>query len=362
MGGEDYAVYMKGIVKRFPGVVANDHIDFKLGIGEIHALLGENGAGKTTLMNILYGLYSADSGEIYIYGKKVSIKTPKDAIRNGIGMVHQHFTLVPPFTVTENVILGYEGNKPVLNMAEARKRVSELIDRYGLGLDPDAKIWQLSVGEQQKVEILKILFREAKIIILDEPTAVLTPKETQSLFEFLRKMKAEGRSIIFISHKLHEVMEISDRITVLQKGKVVGTRNTKDTNEVELARMMVGREVIFTIKKEPSKALGHTIVEVRNLWVNSDRGLPAVKGVTFSIRKGEILGIAGVSGNGQRELAEALIGLRKVDKGNIFIDGLDVTNKPPKDIVSLNVAYLPEDREELGYFKDESIRLSLIHI
>lgn len=354
-----YAVEMRGIVKKFPGVIANDNINFYVKKGEIHALLGENGAGKTTLMNILYGLYKPDQGEIYVYGERADIKSPRDAIRYGIGMVHQHFTLVPPFTVTENVILGYEGNSFILNLKAAKNKIKKLIEQYKLGLDPDTKIWQLSVGERQKVEILKVLFRAAKILILDEPTAVLTPPEIKGLFKFLKKMKNEGKSIIFISHKLKEVMEISDRITVLRKGKVVGTKITRETNEVELAKMMVGREVVFTIKKETPTKIGEKVLKVVNLWVRGDRGLYAVKGVSLDVKSGEILGIAGVSGNGQREFAESIMGIRKVEKGKIFINNIDVTNRSPKDIILLNVAYLPEDREESGYFHDASIRDNL---
>jgi len=359
MGNNEYAVEMRGIVKVFPGVVANDHIDFSVKKGEIHALLGENGAGKTTLMNILYGLYRPDAGEIYINGKRVYIRNPRDAIKYGIGMVHQHFTLVSPFTVTENVILGYEDNGVIINFKEARRRIEKLIRQYNLGLDPDAKIWQLSVGEQQKVEILKMLFRDAKILILDEPTAVLTPQEIRNLFEFLRKMKCEGRSIIFISHKLKEVMEISDRVTVLKRGKVIGTKVTAETNEIELARMMVGRDVVFTIKRNKSKVGNTDVLKVEDLWVRGDRGTYAVKGISLSIKSGEILGIAGVSGNGQREFVETIIGIRKADKGRVLINGEDVTNRAPKDIVTLNIAYLPEDREESGYFHDASIRDNL---
>ena len=353
------AVEMRGIVKRFPGVLANDHIDFTVRVGEIHALLGENGAGKTTLMNILYGLYSPDAGEIYIYGKRANISSPRDAIRYGIGMVHQHFTLIPTFTVLENVILGYKGNKITLNLKEAKRKVKNIIDDYNLGLDPNAKVWQLSVGEQQKVEILKMLFRDAKILILDEPTSVLTPIEVKGLFEFLRKMKNEGKSIIFITHKLREVMEVSNRVTVLRKGRVVGVREVRETSERELAKMMVGREVVFTVRKEEDNAVGDTVLEVKDLWVMGDRGVYSVKGISLSIKAGEILGIAGVSGNGQKEFVEAIIGLRRVDRGRILINGSDVTNAKPKDIVKFGVAYLPEDREEKGYFHDASIRDNL---
>ena len=352
------AVEMKNIIKRFPAVTANDDISLCVKPGEIHALLGENGAGKTTLMNVLYGLYMPDQGEIFLYGEKVDIRSPKDAIRLGIGMVHQHFTLVPPFTVLENIILGYNDSL-ILNLRNVRSKVIELIEKYRLGLDPDTPIWQLSVGQQQKVEILKILYRDAKILILDEPTAVLTPQEVKSLFEFLREMRKEGRSVIFISHKLNEVMEISDRITVLRKGKVVGTKDTSTVTQHELARMMVGRDVVFRIIKSMEKKLGKEMLRLDNVWVKGDEDVYVVKGVSLIINSGEVLGIAGVSGNGQKELAESIIGIRKVDKGDIFINGVNVSNKSPSEIISIGVAYLPEDREKVGYFREASIRDNL---
>ena len=359
MSVDEYAVVMKDIVKRFPAVTANDHVSLTVKKGEIHALLGENGAGKTTLMNILYGLYSPDHGEIYIYGQRVELHSPKDAIKLGIGMVHQHFTLVPSFTVLENIMLGME-NGFILDKSPVRKRVMDLIEKYSLGLNPDNEVRSLSVGQQQKVEILKLLYRNASILILDEPTAVLTPQEVKSLFNFLRQMKTEGRSVIFISHKLNEVMEISDRVTVLRKGRVVGTRDIRDVDEHELAKMMVGREVIFRIKRPSKKSDGRTVLKTEDLWVLGDQGLHAVRGVSLEIRSGEILGIAGVSGNGQKEFAGALIGVRRVTKGRIYINGLDVTNKPPSEILSHGVAYVPEDREEVGYFRDASIRDNLV--
>ena len=352
------AVEMKDIVKRFPAVTANDHISLCIKPGEIHALLGENGAGKTTLMNILYGLYTSDQGEIFLYGEKVNTRSPRDAIKLGVGMVHQHFTLVPPFTVLENIILGYD-NRLVINLKAIRKRIVSLIDRYKLGLDPDTKVWQLSIGQQQKVEILKSLYRNAKILILDEPTAVLTPQEVKSLFDFLRRMKKESRSVIFISHKLNEVMKISDRVTVLRKGKVVGTRETASVSEHDLARMMIGRDIVFKVARPRGKTFGREVLRFDNIWVKGEKNIYMVKGVSLTVHSGEILGIAGVSGNGQNELAASVIGIRKIEKGRIFIDGVDVTNKPTSKIISIGVAYLPEDREDVGYFRDASVRDNL---
>ncbi len=359
MINEELAVKMVGITKRFPGVIANNNINFEVKRGEIHSLLGENGAGKTTLMNILYGLYAMDKGEIYIYGEKVDIGSPKDAIKLGIGMIHQHFTLVPPFTVTENIILGYEGNNLILKTDEAEKRIMELAEKYDFEVDPRKKVMYLSVGEQQRVEILKALYRGAKILILDEPTSVLTPPETKQLFNILRRMADEGKSVIFISHKLDEVMEISDMITVLRKGKVVSTVSKDETSKRELAKMMVGREVIFLLSR-PEVEVGEIVLDVQGLFVLDDRGLTAVKNVYLNVRRGEILGIAGVAGNGQKELAEAIVGVRKALKGKIFVDGKNVTNRPPYELMSMGVGYITEDRIGKGLIIDLTVKENLI--
>ncbi len=350
-------VEMKNIVKRFPGVVANDHINFKVYPGEVHALLGENGAGKTTLMNILYGIYRPDEGEILIDGRRVEIKSPRDAIKLGIGMVHQHFMLIETLSAIENIALSMEAS--FINPTESiRSEIEDLMNKYGLKVDLDAKVWQLSTGEKQKVEILKAICRGTRILILDEPTAVLTPSEVKGLFKFMRKMVKEGKSIIFVTHKLKEVMEVSDRVTVLRKGRVVGVMKTSETNENELARMMVGREVLFTIEK-PKVEIGRVKLKVENLRVLGDRGELAVKDVSFIVRAGEIYGIAGVAGNGQRELVEAIAGLRKAVSGKIIINGVDVTNRDPKTIANLGVAFIPENRR-MGYVPGLNIAENLI--
>ncbi len=336
------AVEMRGIVKRFPGVLANDHVDLTVRAGEIHALLGENGAGKTTLMNILYGIYHPDEGEIFVKGQRVHIRSPRDAIRLGIGMVHQQFRLVPSHTVLENVVLGLPGNFFFPERA-ARRRVQEFAQQYGLHVDPDARIWQLSAGEQQRVEIIKALYRGADILILDEPTSMLTPREIEELMSIVRRMADEGHTVVFITHKLDEVFAVSDRVTVLRQGRVIATRETAHTDKRELARLMVGRDVLFRLEKHPV-AIGSTALEVQDLHVRNDRGLPAVRGVSFSIAAGEILGIAGVAGNGQRELVEALAGLRPVEKGRVLLNGEDVTNRSPRALVQRGVCYVPGER------------------
>ncbi len=340
---------LRGITKAFPGVLANDHIDFTLQEGEIHALLGENGAGKTTLMNILYGLYEMDEGEIWVRGQKADIKEPNDAIALGIGMVHQHFMLIPPLTVTENVMLGVEDvrNGIFLDRKEAAQRVREISERYGLEVDPDARIHDLPVGVQQRVEIIKVLYRHADILVLDEPTAVLTPQEVEELFEVIQSLVEQGNSIIFITHKLKEVMAIADRVTVLRNGRVVGTTTPEETTEEELAAMMVGREVSLTVEKPPAHA-GQAVLVVNDLHVLSERDTPAVQGVSFEVRAGEILGIAGVQGNGQTELVEAITGLREVVAGQVMIMGKDVTNASPREIIELGVGHIPEDRTRDG--------------
>ncbi len=340
---------LRGITKAFPGVLANDHIDLSLREGEIHALLGENGAGKTTLMNVLYGLYSQDDGDIYIRGERVEIEDPNDAIARGIGMVHQHFMLVPVLTVTENVILGVEPtrNRIFLDRRAAAKRVREISEQHGLRVDPDATIRNLSVGVQQRVEIIKLLYREADILILDEPTAVLTPQEVEDLFAIIRSLVDQGKSVIFITHKLNEVMDIADRITVLRNGRVVGTTTPQESDQAELASMMVGRQVALRIEKETARP-GEPVLTVDQLEVMDDRGNLTVAGVSFEVRAGEVLGVAGVQGNGQTELVEALTGLRPTEAGRVEILGKRVTGASPRRILEQGVAHVPEDRQRDG--------------
>jgi len=353
-------IEMRGITKRFPGVLANDHINFDLKACEIQAVLGENGAGKTTLMNILYGLYRPDEGEIRVRGKPVVVRSPKDAIDLGIGMVHQHFTLIPTMSVTENIVLGLKSaREPLLDIGQAEKRIAELSKTYNLKVDPQAKVEQLSIGERQRVEIIKALYRNVQVLILDEPTSVLTPQETEDFFKTLRSMVQEGLTIIFITHKLPEVMAISDRVTVLRRGKVMATIETKQTNPIDLSKKMVGREVLFSIEK-PKAEEGKVVLEVKNLWALSDKGIPALKGVSFSIHEGEILGVAGVSGNGQRELAEVLTGMRRATEGKINIFGKDMTNRSPKKIIEQGVGHIPEDRLGMGLIMDFSVAENLI--
>lgn len=336
------AVSMQSIVKRFPGVVANAGASLAVQKGEIHALLGENGAGKTTLMNILYGIYQQDEGEIYVNGNLVSIHSPQDAIRLGIGMVHQHFRLVQNHSVTENVILGLK-EKFFFPAKNARDRILSLANQYGMKIDPDARIWQLSAGEQQRVEILKALYRGASILILDEPTSMLTPTETEDLLEILRRMTEAGNTVIFITHKLDEVISASDRVTVLRSGKVIATLETSGTNERELAQLMVGRDVLFKINKQPLNA-GEIVLQVDELHVSGDKGLPAVVNLSLEIHAGEIYGIAGVSGNGQRELVEAITGLRACTHGSIIIKQTDITQETPKARIQQGVFFVPGER------------------
>jgi simple sugar transport system ATP-binding protein len=338
---------MRGICKTFPGVVANDEIDFEVKPGEIHALLGENGAGKTTLMRILYGLYEPDGGAILLRGESVHIGSPQDAIALGIGMVHQEFMLVPTFTVAENVALGLGRTTEQLRLAPLKQRINELAASHGLAVDPDARIEHLSIGVQQRVEIVKLLCRNASLLIMDEPTAVLTPQETEGLFENLSSLAGEGHSVIFITHKLDEVMAVSDRVTVLRSGKVVGTQMVGATSPRELAEMMVGREVLFALEKPPLSP-GEPVLQVENLHALDDRGLPALRGVSLDVRQCEIVGIAGVDGNGQPQLAEALAGLRKVHSGRITIAGSDVTRQPPAKRYAKGMAYVPADRRGVG--------------
>ncbi len=340
---------LRGITKRFPGVLANDHIDLDLEQGEIHALLGENGAGKTTLMNILYGLYQPDEGEIYVRGQRVEIHSPSDAIRAGIGMVHQHFMLVPVFTVTENVMLGEEATRlgGILDQGRAAERIRSISEQFGLQVDPEAYVKDLPVGVQQRVEIIKLLYREADILILDEPTAVLTPQEAEELFKIMRSLASQGKSIIFITHKLREVMEVADRITVIRAGRVVGTTTPARADRKKLAEMMVGREVQLEVERTPAHE-GQVVLEVEDLLVLDDRNQVAVDGVSFVVHAGEVFGIAGVQGNGQTELVEAVTGLRQIAEGRVKVLGQDVTNSSPRRIVELGVAHVPEDRQQDG--------------
>lgn len=347
-------IRMEGIVKRFPGVIANDNVDLSINRQEIHAIVGENGAGKSTLMKILYGLYRPDKGKIFVRGKEVHITDPRVAISLGIGMVHQHFMLIPPFTVAENIILGAEpSNGLILDYNKAVEKVRTLSESIGFNIDPSAKVEALSVGQAQRVEILKLLYRGADILILDEPTAVLAPQEVEELFSILRKLNYQGKTIIFISHKLNEVLAISHRITVMRRGKVVKTLNTKETNKQELAQLMVGREVFLQTPKGPYKQ-GKEVLKVENLTVRNRRGLIAVKNVSFNVREGEIVGIAGVEGNGQSELVEALVGLLPIEKGKIYVKGREISKDSVLERRSL-LGHIPEDRHKRGLILDFSV-------
>jgi simple sugar transport system ATP-binding protein len=362
------ALEARGLTKRFPGVLANDSVDLTLMRGEVLALLGENGAGKTTLMNMLYGLYEPDEGEILVNGKPVKFLSPNDAIAAGVGMVHQHFMLVPVMTVTENIMLGVEETRgflpriPMLDRLSHRKaaeRISALSKNYSLAVNPSDFIKDLPVGIQQRVEILKALYRLADILILDEPTAVLTPQETEELFTIIRSMTEQNTSIIFISHKLKEVLSLADRITVLHRGRVVGSTVPAEATEASLAEMMVGRRVILQVDKSAAKP-GKTILSVKNLDIHDDRRNQAVEDVTLEVREGEILGVAGVQGNGQRELVEGLTGLRPITRGKVEIDGVDTTHYLPRRITEMGVAHIPEDREKHGLVMAYSIADNMV--
>ncbi|MHB9151239.1 MAG: ABC transporter ATP-binding protein [Spirochaetales bacterium] len=351
-------VEMRSVSKSFPGVKANDCVDLDLYPGEVLALLGENGAGKSTLMNILCGLYRPDSGEILIGGKRVSIGSPKDSQAFGIGMVHQNFKLVDSMTVLENIILGMRDQAFVPDLKRVRKEVGELSEKYNLSVDPEASIWQLSVGEQQRVEILKLLYRKAEVLILDEPTAVLTPQESKELSKVIHLMRAEGKSAVFITHKMEEVMTFSDRVMVLRKGKVVAGVATAATSPGELAKLMVGREILFELDKKPF-APGAPILRLEKVSAADDRGLPALREVDLTVRSGEIVGIAGVAGNGQRELAEVITGLRRLSSGKVSVSGKDVSNASPISVIRAGVAHIPQDRSSVGAVGDMSVASNL---
>ena len=352
-------VEMKGVTKHFLDVVANDAVDFSLYEGEICALLGENGAGKTTLMNILFGYYGYDAGEIRIKGNKAKLAAPRDAIAYGIGMIHQHFTLVPTQTVLENIIIGTDTGRLFIDRAKAKRRLEDLMERFGLHLDPDALVWTLSIGQHQRIEILKALYRDVDILIMDEPTAVLGLAETRELFKTLKILRSEGKSIIFISHKLHEVMEIADRVVVLRGGKVSAERDIHETDTKELANLMVGRELLERVEKKEMQ-IGEPVLEVEDLHVESNSGLEAVSGVSFRVHHREILGLAGVSGNGQTEVSEVLFGTRSYVSGTIKVANRELQSGNPKESIQSGMGRIPEDRIETGLLMDLSVEDNLI--
>jgi simple sugar transport system ATP-binding protein len=349
---------MRGITKRFPGVVANDGVDFEAAVGEVHALLGENGAGKSTLSNILTGLYRPDEGEIYLRGRHVHFHAPRDALEAGIFMVHQHFRLVEPFTVAENVVLGDHrdaGRAFRLRPRAIERRVAQVAKSYGLDVDPRARVWQLSLGEQQRVEIVKALYRDSDILILDEPTAVLTPQEAEVLFRTLRAMAELGRTVIFISHKLHEVKAVADRVTVLRGGRTIATLSTEDATPRSLASLMVGRDLSETQRNASPRRGAGTVLEATGLCADGDRGTAALKNVSLTAREGEILAIAGVAGNGQRELAETVAGIRAPTAGSVSVGGRRLRPGDPRSAIAAGVAYVPEDRLGTGLAPSLSI-------
>ena len=356
MPDEPVVLELRGITKRFPGIVANDRVDFDLRRGEVHALLGENGAGKSTLMNVVYGLYHPDEGEIWVKGRRVSIGSPKDAIKLGIGMVHQHFMLIPVMTVAENIVLATEPRRAgvLLDERAATERVQELAASFKFSIDPHARVQDISVGQQQRVEILKALYRGADILILDEPTAVLTPQESRELFGILRVLRNEGMSVIFISHKLNEALAIADRVTVLRRGRKMATVPREEATREALARLMVGRDVVLRVEKVPAQPREPVLV-VEDVAALDDRGLEAVRGVSFEVREGEILGLAGVDGNGQTELIEVVSGLRRPTRGRILVGGKDVTGARARDLLDSGLGHIPEDRQRRGLVLDFSL-------
>ncbi len=353
-------VEMRGIVKRFPGVLANDHVNFELQGGEIHGLLGENGAGKSTLMNVLAGLYRQEAGTILVNGEPKVFSSPRDAIKSGIGMVHQHFMLVPSQSVTENILLGLDDPRFLLRLPEYDSKIAELGERFGLKVDPRAKIWQLSVGEQQRVEILKMLYRGIDVLIMDEPTAVLAPQEIEGLFVTLRAMIAQGKSVIFISHKLQEVSAIADRVSVLRRGAATASGvSSKGVSRQELARLMVGRDIIFALDKQPSKPKG-IVLEVIKVHAESDKGFPALRGISLNVRAGEIVGVAGVAGNGQSELSQVISGMRKCTQGQVLLNGDKLSNRNTLFGIQHGMAYVPEDRTHVGSAPNLSVTDNVI--
>jgi ABC-type uncharacterized transport system ATPase subunit len=360
MADEAPVLELRGITKRFPGVIANDSVDFDLHRGEVHALLGENGAGKSTLMNVLYGLYQPDEGSILVKGEPIRLHSPKDAIKHGIGMVHQHFMLIPVMTVAENIVLATEPTQGgvLLDYRAANKRVADLSNSFNFAIDPGARVESISVGQQQRVEILKALYRRADILILDEPTAVLTPQEAQELFAILKTLTREGMSVIFITHKLNEVLEIADRITVLRRGKRIDTVDREGATEQGLARMMVGRDVLLRVDKA-APTVAEPLLSVDDLHVIDDRGLEAVRGVSFDVRSGEIVGLAGVDGNGQSEVIDAISGLRRISSGTVTIGGRNVTGDSPSSILDLGLGHIPEDRQLRGLVLEFSLAENL---
>ena len=364
MSETEYIIEMKHITKRFPGIIANDDVTLQIKKGEIYALLGENGAGKSTIMSVLFGMYEPDEGEIYIRGKKVNITSPRKATRLGIGMVHQHFKLVSDYTVTENIVLGMEpmtkilGFLPYVNIKGANKDIGELSERYGLKVDPKAVISDLSVSARQRVEILKMLYRDAEILIFDEPTAVLTPQEIRFLLEIIRGLRDDGKTIIIITHKLEEIKAVADRCAILNRGKLISVENVKETSTADMARMMVGREIAFTVDKKEAQP-GEPVLEVKDLTVLNHDGLEAVKNASFQVRSGEIFALAGVSGNGQNELVDAIAGLIPCRKGTISLNGKDITRMSIRDRIEEGIAYIPEDRHGVGLVMGYNLKNNL---
>jgi simple sugar transport system ATP-binding protein len=356
----DNLIEMRGITKRFPGVIANEDVDFELRPGEIHALLGENGAGKSTLMTVLAGLYRPEEGTVLVRGNPVSFNSPRDAIDLGIGMIHQHFTLIESQTVTENILLGLDEPRFLMRLGRYDEQMAHIGDQFGLQVTPHAKVWQLSVGEQQRVEILKMLYRGVEVLIMDEPTSVLAPQEIDELFKTLRSMVAEGKSIVFISHKLHEVMTIADRITVLRQGKVTAAGlDPKQTSKAELANLMVGRKVLFELEKT-AREPGEVVLELKQVSADNDKRLPALHSINLTVRSGEIVGVAGVAGNGQSELGEVITGLRSCTSGSILVNGKEVTNRSARTSIDFGVAHIPEDRTHVGTAPNLSITDNVI--